>query len=97
MQVDPIKPTLKAPGSKRLKLEDEKMLSNFAFKFHLRRYTWDGLGATRLAFDKFGSMLAYTKCEVQTSGRGLHSSTFQLNLSALYGTGGARRGCVAVA
>jgi len=29
-------------------------------------------------------------------GRGLHSSTFQLNLSALYGIGGARRGCVAV-
>jgi len=28
-------------------------------------------------------------------GRGLHSSTFQLNLSALNGTGGARRGCVA--
>ena len=30
-----------------------------------------------------------------TSGRGLHSSTFQLNLSALYGTGVARRGGVA--
>jgi hypothetical protein len=28
-------------------------------------------------------------------GRGLHSSSFQLNLSALYGTGGARKGCVA--
>jgi hypothetical protein len=28
-------------------------------------------------------------------GRGLHSSTFQLNLSALYGIGGARRGYVA--
>jgi hypothetical protein len=28
-------------------------------------------------------------------GRGLHSSTFQLNLSALYGIGGTRRGCVA--
>jgi hypothetical protein len=28
-------------------------------------------------------------------GRGLHSSTFQLNLSALYGIEGARRGCVA--
>jgi len=27
--------------------------------------------------------------------RGLHSSTFQLNLSAFYGIGGARRGCVA--
>jgi hypothetical protein len=27
-------------------------------------------------------------------GRGLHSSTVQLNLSALYGIRGARRGCV---
>jgi hypothetical protein len=31
--------------------------------------------------------------EVQV--RGLHSLTSQLNLSALYGIGGARRGCVA--
>jgi len=30
---------LKAPGSKRLKLEHEKLLSDFAFKFNLRRYT----------------------------------------------------------
>ena len=29
------------------------------------------------------------------AGWGLHSSTCQLNLSALYRTGGARRGCVA--
>ena len=29
------------------------------------------------------------------STRGLQSSTFQLNLSALYGIGGARRGCAA--
>ena len=29
------------------------------------------------------------------SGRGLHSFTFQLNLSALNGIGGARRGFVA--
>ena len=34
-----MKPTLKAPGSKRLKLEHEKLLSNFAFNFNLRRYT----------------------------------------------------------
>jgi len=27
--------------------------------------------------------------------RGIHSFTSQLNFSALYGTGGARRGCVA--
>jgi hypothetical protein len=30
--------------------------------------------------------------EVRVAGRGLHSSTVQLNLSALYGIGGARRG-----
>ena len=38
MQVDPTKPTLKAPGSKRLKLKHDGPLSNFAFKFNLRRY-----------------------------------------------------------
>jgi hypothetical protein len=29
-------------------------------------------------------------------GRGLHSSTFRLNLSATCGTGGAFRGCLGV-
>ena len=33
-----MKPTLKAPESKRLKLEHEKTLPNFGFKFNLRRY-----------------------------------------------------------
>jgi len=32
---------------------------------------------------------------VSVVGRGLHSLTSQLNLSAIYGIGGARRGCVA--
>ena len=39
VQVDPIKPTLKAPESKPLKLEHEKTLSIFAFKFYLRHYS----------------------------------------------------------
>ena len=39
VQVDPIKPTLKASGTKRLKLTHVKLLSSFAFKFNLRRYT----------------------------------------------------------
>ena len=39
MQVDRIKPTLKSPGTKRLKLECDKPLSNFALNFNLRRYT----------------------------------------------------------
>ena len=42
MQVDPIKPTLKATESKPLKLEHEKTLSNFAFKVNVRRYTTGG-------------------------------------------------------
>ena len=38
VQVDPIKPKLKPPGTKRLKLEYDGQLSNFGFKFNLRRY-----------------------------------------------------------
>jgi hypothetical protein len=39
VQVEPIKPTLKAPGIKLLKLKHDEPLSNVAFKFNLRRYT----------------------------------------------------------
>ena len=38
MQVDPVKPTLKAPGTKGLKLKYGKPLTNFGFKFNLRRH-----------------------------------------------------------
>jgi hypothetical protein len=38
VQVDPIKPALKAPGTKRSELIYDGPLSNFAFKFNLRRY-----------------------------------------------------------
>ena len=38
MQVDPIKPRLKQPETKRLKLEYDGLLSKFGFKFNLRRY-----------------------------------------------------------
>ena len=46
MQVDPIKPKLKPPGTKRLKLKCDILLSTSAVKFNLRRYTladvfWD--------------------------------------------------------
>jgi len=39
VQVDPIKPTLKAPVDTRLKLIYEELLSKFGFKFNLHRYT----------------------------------------------------------
>ena len=56
MQVDPIKPTVKAPGTKRLKLICDDPLSNFAFKYNLRRYiTARGAGAEVLVIP--GAML----------------------------------------
>ena len=45
LHVDPIKPTLTAPGTKRLKLKSCMLLSSFAFKFNLRRYILEEQGA----------------------------------------------------
>ena len=39
VQVDPIKSMLTALGTKRLKLKFGELLSSFAFKFNLRRYS----------------------------------------------------------
>ena len=39
VQVDPIKPTLKALGAEHMKPKYDDRLSNFAFNFNLRRYT----------------------------------------------------------
>jgi hypothetical protein len=39
LQVEPMKPTLKAPGTKRLNLKNVEVVSSFASNFHLRRYT----------------------------------------------------------
>jgi hypothetical protein len=38
VQVDPMKPKLEAPGTKRLKLKCGLLLSNSTFSFNLRRY-----------------------------------------------------------
>ena len=38
MQIDPIKPTVKAPGTKLLTLECIELLSSFALNSNLRRY-----------------------------------------------------------
>ena len=50
MQVDPIKPTFKAPGFNRVKLKYVKPLSNVGFKFNLRRCTKElgGGGTARI-------------------------------------------------
>ena len=69
VQVDPIKPMLKPPGSTLLKLTYDGPLSNLAFKFNLRHHTSTPTAAS-----------SWTR---RTSGRGSHSSTSQLNTKAL--------------
>jgi len=46
VQVDPIKPKLKPPGTKRLKLKYDKPLSKSAFKFNLHHYSLVDVTAT---------------------------------------------------
>ena len=62
MQVDPIKPKLKPPGTKRLKLKCDVLLSTSAFKFNLRRYTKEfmskGVGFGRNATNWRGPLFA---------------------------------------
>ena len=41
-------PKLKAPGSERSKVEHEKLLSDFAFSFTLRRYAKASMGGAPL-------------------------------------------------
>jgi hypothetical protein len=40
VQAEPMKPTLKAPGSKRLKLKSDEPRSNVDFNCNVRRYMW---------------------------------------------------------
>jgi len=49
VQVDSIKPMLNLPGTEHLKLKRDVLLSSFAFKFTLRRYTEAQQAALRAA------------------------------------------------
>jgi hypothetical protein len=64
-----MKPKLKPPGTKLLKLRYVEPLSDIAFKFNLRRYNMARMLAVNAGL------------RVLKLGRGLHSSTFQLNVS----------------
>ena len=78
VQVDPIKSTLKAPGNYLLKVRYDGPLSTFAFKCKLRRYKEASFGDEH-AEQKLNDRR--TSASRLYSGRGLHSSTSQLNLS----------------
>ena len=92
MQIDPVRPKLKPPGTKRLKLNCDILLSTSAFKFSLRRYTEvfaDNLeGVAAIHSTLLDAFVDHTRLPVVVSlGQSvfpagcLHSSIFQLNLS----------------
>jgi len=64
VQLDPVKPNLKPPGTKRLKLEYDGLLSSSAFKSNLRRYNEEAMlavgalaYATGEGFEKYAQAL----------------------------------------
>jgi hypothetical protein len=103
VQVFPIKPTLKAAGTRRFKLRYDGPLSNFALAFNvnLRRYNkvcvldagaLAGLGGPGTVGG--AATAAATAAAGTATGRGFHSFTVRLNVSAFCGIGGAFGGCV---
>ena len=74
VQVDPMQPKLKPPGTKSLKLKYDALLSNFCFKFISRRYI--------VVLLVRHSRMERAAAGEPVDGRGLHSSTSQLNLSS---------------
>ena len=65
MQVDPINPMLKPTGTKRLNLDNDKLLSRFAFKFNLRRYNLEKSAQDESAVEAAADELAATMKEIR--------------------------------
>jgi hypothetical protein len=78
VQVDPINPTVKAPGAMRVKLICDILLSNSAFKFNLRRYTMEHASQVLLTL--------LESIEAQVGPRGLHSFTLSAQHEQLQDT-----------
>jgi len=59
VQVDPIRLKLKPPGTKRLKLNCDALLSTSAFKFNLCRYTVEvAMGTMLESLETAGRLIA---------------------------------------
>jgi hypothetical protein len=78
VQVDPIKPTLKASGTKPLTLRSDEPLSNVAFNFNLRSYNTVGYWAASNISDL--QRMTEKSVNKRCYGRGLHSLPSKLNL-----------------
>jgi hypothetical protein len=73
-----MKPTFKAHGTKRLKLKFDILLSNFAFKFNLRRYS--AMGAARTQQRQEGLQLKLEAKGMETQRQGLTLVHFSAQL-----------------
>jgi hypothetical protein len=83
VQVGSIKPTLKAPGIERSKLNHDQPVSNFAFKYNLHIYR---VGVERQQQARAPNQRLVRRRSVlgaTVHGRGFLSSTSRLNLSRL--------------
>ena len=78
MHINPIKPTFNALGTKPLKLKHDELLSRFAFKLKLRRYTKEA--CWQYYVNRCRSNL-HVVLAMSPVGMGLHSFTFWLNVS----------------
>jgi len=70
VQIDPIQPTLKAPGSERLKPKHVEVLSSFAFRFNVRRYMMGPETFTRYFKDdntRVTKMIVVGRCRLTLS------------------------------
>jgi len=59
VQVDLMKPMLKAPETIRLKLKYYESVSNFAFNFNLRRYSWEIVYASLDWHPNYASLIVH--------------------------------------
>jgi hypothetical protein len=93
-----MKAILEAPGSKRLKIQYDELLTTFAFNFNWRRCSQVAperppgryVKGQRLS----GLILQNPKSKSGTFGKGWHLSIGRLIISASCGIGGAIRGCL---
>ena len=97
MQVDPIKPKLKPPGSNRLKLKCKMLLSSSAFNFNLRRYAAESgamTGAEREVRAAMRVLKAAGRTRVKWHSLHATSSTerVQVNCGQASGEAARRRG-----
>jgi hypothetical protein len=64
-----MEPTMKATGSKRLKVKYDQLLSNVAFNFNLRRYSVAGIIAKTCVapLDRARTMIQVGRCRLTLS------------------------------